>query len=59
MKQIQPFSDGQAASRRVLVLSAGLAVLVALVAAIFWIHAQQEAGRGGHSGSSRASTGFR
>lgn len=47
MKQIQPFSDGQAASRRVLVLSAGLAVLVALVAAIFWIHAQQEAGRGG------------
>ncbi|EKS9800592.1 MULTISPECIES: peroxiredoxin family protein [Burkholderia] len=50
MKQIQPFSDGQAASRRVLVLSAGLAVLVALVAAIFWIHAQQEAGRGGAFG---------
>lgn len=50
MKQIQPFSDGQAASRRVLVLSAGLAVLVALVVAIFWIHAQQEAGRGGAFG---------
>ncbi|KVS15056.1 hypothetical protein WK35_03880 [Burkholderia vietnamiensis] len=31
-------------------LSAGLAVLVALVAAIFWIHAQQEAGRGGAFG---------
>lgn len=52
MKQIhaKPFPEGQTGSRRVLVLSAALAILIALVAGIFWVHARQEEGLGGPFG---------